>query len=85
MATGLVYLVAGKGCFYLAEWLPSGIRNIALTFVPSLQSYEMIRGGLFGGRIEVFYDLRYITSLLTVLTILGLWVVNDVRQHIELE
>jgi len=74
-----------SGCFYLAEWLPSSVRAVALTLVPSLQCYEIIRGGLFGGRIQVFYNIPYLTSLLAVLTFLGLWVMKDLRHYIELE
>jgi capsular polysaccharide transport system permease protein len=73
-----------SGFFYLAAWLPPSIREVALTVLPSLHSYEMIRGGLFGSRIQVFYDLSYVSYVLGVLTLLGLWLVHTVRQHLEL-
>lgn len=74
-----------SGFFYLADWLPIPLRNLALTVLPSLHSYEMIRGGLFGDRIQVFYDYSYVSFVLAVLTLLGLWLVHDVRRHIEFE
>ena len=74
-----------SGFFYLAEWLPSNARTVALTLIPPLHSYEMIRGGLFGGRIQTFYDPAYLSAILAVLTLLGLWLVRDVRQHLEFE
>ena len=37
-----------SGFFYLAAWLPAKVRDILLTFMPSLPCYEMIRGGIFG-------------------------------------
>ncbi|MGE0259131.1 MAG: ABC transporter permease [Alphaproteobacteria bacterium] len=73
------------GFFFLAAWLPVSLRNIALTVLPSLHAYEMIRGGMFGGRIQVFYDISYVSFLLAVLTLLGLWLVYDVRRHLEFD
>lgn len=74
-----------SGFLYLADWLPSSIRNIALTVMPSLHAYEMIRAGLWGNRIATYYDIPYVTLVLAVLTIIGLWVVRGVRQHLQLD
>jgi capsular polysaccharide transport system permease protein len=74
-----------SGFFYLAAWMPVSLRNVALTVLPSLHAYEMIRGGLFGNRIQVFYDITYVTFLLAVLTLLGLWLVHGVRRHLQFD
>ena len=74
-----------SGFFYMAEWLPIPLRNLALTVLPSLHSYEMIRGGLFGNRVQVFFDLSYVSFVLAILTLLGLWLVRDVRRHIQFD
>ncbi len=74
-----------SGFFYLAEWLPLSIRDFALTVMPSLHSYEMIRGGLFGNRIQVFYDTAYLSAVLAGLTLFGLWLMRDVRRHIQFD
>jgi capsular polysaccharide transport system permease protein len=74
-----------SGFMYMAVWLPTPIRNIALTVMPSLPCYEMIRAGLFGNQIQTFYDIPYLTGVLAVLTLIGLWLVRDVRRHLELE
>jgi capsular polysaccharide transport system permease protein len=73
------------GFFYLAAWLPPPVRNVALTLLPSLHSYEMIRGGLFGDRIQVFYDLSYVSFVLAVLTLIGLWLMHGVRRYIQFD
>ena len=73
------------GFFYLAAWLPVKLRDVALTVMPSLHAYEMIRGGLFGNRIQVFYDIPYVSFLLAVLTLVGLWLVHGVRRHIQFD
>jgi capsular polysaccharide transport system permease protein len=73
------------GFFFLAAWLPVPLREVALTVLPSLHAYEMIRGGLFGNRIEVFYDISYVSFVLAVLTFIGLWMVHGVRQHLQFD
>jgi capsular polysaccharide transport system permease protein len=74
-----------SGFFYLADWLPTQLREVALTLMPPLHCYEMIRGGLFGNRIQVFYDLSYVSFVLAVLTLLGLWLLRDVRRYIDFD
>jgi hypothetical protein len=39
---------------YMAVWLPTPLWNAALTGLPCLHSYEMIRAGLFGDKIQTF-------------------------------
>jgi capsular polysaccharide transport system permease protein len=53
--------------------------------MPSVHSYEMIRAGMFGSRIETFYSMPYLSSILAVMTLIGLWLVKDVRQYLEFE
>ena len=74
-----------SGFLYMADWLPTQVRHIALTIMPSLHSYEMIRAGLWGNRIPAYYDFPYVTLVLAVLTLIGLWVVRGVRQHLQLD
>jgi capsular polysaccharide transport system permease protein len=73
------------GFFYMAAWLPPSWREMALAAVPSLHAYEMIRGGLFGDRVETFYDISYLSWLLSIVTLIGLWALRDVRKHLVLE
>jgi len=50
-----------------------------------LQAYEIIRAGLIGNLVETFYDMTYLTFVLAGLTLIGLWLVRGVRQHLEAE
>ena len=72
-----------SGFMFLAEWLPTSLRDVALMVMPSLHCYEIIRGGLFGNLITVYYDVPYLTFMLSALTLLGLWLVHDVRRYLE--
>jgi capsular polysaccharide transport system permease protein len=73
------------GFFYLADWLPTRVRDVALVIIPPLHAYEMIRGGMFGSIIRVYYDVPYLTFLLAALTLLALWLVRDVRRFIVVD
>jgi capsular polysaccharide transport system permease protein len=73
------------GFMFLAAWLPTPLRRVALAIDPPLHAYEMIRGGLWGNRIQTFYDISYLTWVLAIVTLLGLWLMRDVRKHIVLE
>ncbi|HVC52581.1 MAG TPA: ABC transporter permease [Stellaceae bacterium] len=73
-----------SGFWFLAAWLPTPIRHVALAVMPSLHAYEMIRAGLLGNRIQTYYDPIYLSYYLAVVTLLGLWSVRGIRQHLEL-
>jgi capsular polysaccharide transport system permease protein len=72
------------GFMFMAAWLPTSLRQVALSIDPPLHAYEMIRGGLFGNRIEVFYDISYVSYLLAIITLIGLWLMRHVREHLTL-
>ena len=73
------------GFMFMAAWLPGPLRQVALAVDPPLHAYEMIRGGLFGNRIQVFYDIPYLTYLLAIFTLVGLWLMRHVRRHLTLQ
>jgi len=83
MPTSYMYM-AVCGFFFMAVWLPAPLRQVALAIDPPLHAYEMIRGGLWGNRIQVFYDIPYLSYLLAIVTLLGLWLMRDVRKHLVL-
>jgi capsular polysaccharide transport system permease protein len=73
-----------SGFWFLAAWLPTPLRHVALAVMPSLHAYEMIRAGLLGNRIQTYYDPVYLTYYLSVLTLIGLFLVRGIRRHLEL-
>ena len=70
-----------SGFFYLAEWLPPGVRKVAL-YQPYTQAYEMIRGGVFGNTITVHTDPAYTAFVLAALTLIGLWALREGRKYV---
>jgi capsular polysaccharide transport system permease protein len=73
-----------SGFWYLAEWLPPRLRDIAL-YQPSFQAYEMIRGGLFGNVIKTYGDPVYTTFVLTLLTFISLWALREGRKYVMID
>jgi capsular polysaccharide transport system permease protein len=83
MPYSYMYLVF-SGFFYLADWLPPALRNVALC-QPYTQAYEMIRAGVFGGVIKTYGDPGYTAFILGVLTLFGLWVMREGRKYVVVE
>jgi len=73
-----------SGFFYLADWLPPGLRNVAL-YQPYTQAYEMIRAGVFGRTIMTYGDPGYTTFALAILTLFGLWLMREGRKYVVIE
>jgi capsular polysaccharide transport system permease protein len=77
-----VYIMI-SGFPYMSYWLPPGLRDMALTVNPALLAYEIIRGGLYGNMIPTYQYPLYLSYILLVLTAIGLWLMRNVREHIE--
>lgn len=71
-----------SGFMYMAAWAPASLRPILLTVMPALPCYEMIRSGLFGPVIRVYYDIPQLSFILAVITLFGLLGLRDVRRYI---
>lgn len=73
-----------SGFPFLADWLPPGLRQLALAIDPPLHGYEIIRAGLFGNLVRTYGDPLYLSCILATLTLIGLWLMRHVRQHLEI-
>lgn len=73
-----------SGFFWLADWLPPALRNVAL-YQPYTQAYEMIRAGVFGTAITTYGDPAYTTFVLAILTLFGLWLMREARRYVVIE
>ena len=69
-----------SGAFYLVAWLPSPYSHMAL-WIPMVDYFEMIRGGYFGGGIQVHYDALYLTVVCIALTFAALAMLTVTRKR----
>ena len=77
-------LVPLSGTFYMVAWLPPAYRAGVLK-LPFIHPIEMIRGGYFGGGVQVFYNLGYVCLWAAGFTFAGLLLLRFVRDRIEIE
>lgn len=71
-----------SGFMYMAAWLPDSLRPTLLAVMPSLPCYEMIRGGIFGPEVHVYYDLTQLSFTLAGIMLFGLLGMRDVRRYL---
>lgn len=72
-----------SGAFFMVEWLPDSVRKYAL-LIPSVNSYEMIRGGQFGASVRVHFDIPYTTFICCALIAVGLMMCRRVHKHLSI-
>lgn len=72
-----------SGCFAMLAWLPPGLRTVVLLVDPPWHCYEMVRQGIFGNLARTYYDIPYLSFVLAALTLIGLWLMRHIRNHLE--
>jgi capsular polysaccharide transport system permease protein len=77
-------LVPMSGTFFMAAWVPAGFRNALLT-LPFIHSVEMVRHGFFGEFVTTYYDVGYAAAWAAGFTLVGLFLVQFVRNRLEIE
>jgi capsular polysaccharide transport system permease protein len=73
-----------SGSFIMAATVSPGFRKVLL-FLPFIHCSEMLRAGYFGEFIVTFYDPMYAAIWATGFTLLGLFLVQFVRDRVEVE
>jgi len=77
-------LVPLSGTFYMAAWLPERLRHWVL-YLPFLHCVEMIRAGFFGEFVPTFYSIPYAAAWAAGLSLVGLALLQAVRDRVEIE
>jgi ABC-2 type transport system permease protein/capsular polysaccharide transport system permease protein len=72
------------GVFFLADSLPSNVREIFL-WLPMLNALEYLREGWFGSMFRAHYDILYIVECNLLLTFTGLSLVRQVGTDVTEE
>jgi capsular polysaccharide transport system permease protein len=80
----MYFLLPVSGVFYMTDWLPDRLRDAAL-YLPTVNAFELIRGGQFGPAVQVHYDLAYETFLCGALILVGILLCRNVHQHLIIE
>ena len=82
VAAGIVPVSAGFGLF-LSRCLDSCLASACSADLHAgSPCYEMIRGGIFGPVIRVYYDIPQLTLILAAISLFGLLGLRDVRRHL---
>ncbi len=71
-----------SGVWFMVGWLPSSFQRVIL-WNPAVHCFEMFRAGFFGESVPTFYDPLYLGCWSLALTVLGIIVVINVRDHVE--
>jgi capsular polysaccharide transport system permease protein len=72
------------GMFSMISWLPDRMAKV-LVYSPIANCFEMFRGGLFGHKVDVYWDAGYTVKCCLVLTALGLMIVRKARSHVHID
>jgi capsular polysaccharide transport system permease protein len=78
----LYLLVPVSGTFFLADWLPEPYRGYVLA-LPFLHVAEMMRYGFFGSQVHPHYNAAYAALWGACMVCVGLLLMRQVRQRIE--
>jgi capsular polysaccharide transport system permease protein len=72
------------GAYLMAQWLPKHLRDIYV-LIPPVNAFEMIRAGYFGDTVHNYGSVSYIGAWSAGLTLVGLWLFRNLRQHVVME
>ncbi len=85
IATLLTYaLLPVSGTLFMVGWVPPSFRTFLLK-IPIIHTVEMIRKGFFGDSVVTYYSVSYVVACSAVLTVIGLLMLGQVREHLLVE
>lgn len=73
-----------SGAFAMVAWLPPRARDLIL-LLPLPHAVEMLRAGVFGEFVKTYYDGYYALAWGTVLNIIGLLIIANARDRVDVE
>lgn len=81
----IMYLILPiTGTFFMVEWLPQKYKVLA-QLSPLVNLNEMFRAGLFGDKIETYWNVPYIIAWCIPLNAIGLLLARKARTRIRFE
>lgn len=77
-------LIPLSGAFFMVAWLPKRFQELYL-LVPIPHGIEMVRAGIFGPFVETHYHIAYALIWAGVLNFIGLILLSDARDRVDVE
>jgi len=71
-----------SGAAFMVDWLPPAFQKIVL-LLPMVHGVEIMREGYFGNAVRTHYDAGYMAACCLVLTLAGLYLVQDAGKKVE--
>lgn len=71
-----------SGAAFMVDWLPLNMQKVVL-LLPMVHGIEILREGYFGGVVPAHYDVGYMAMCCLMLTLTGLYVVNEASRRVE--
>lgn len=72
-----------SGVFFMLDWLPQSARDVMM-WVPTVNAFEMIRGGQFGQDVKVYFDVPQTSLVCLALLATGLLMCRRIHRHLVL-
>lgn len=73
-----------SGTFSMVSWLTPEFRH-AMLWSPFVNGVEMMRGGIWGHQVTVYYEVWYPIAASMVLSLIGLTLIRYVRRNLVVE
>ncbi|NKJ40943.1 ABC transporter permease [Novosphingobium sp. SG720] len=77
-------MIPFSGAFSMVSWLMPNLRGYML-LSPFVHGMEMIRGGIWGNKVTVYYDALYPLGVSLVLAAMGLTMCRRIRRELVVE
>lgn len=77
-------MIPFSGAFSMASWLSPSVRDYML-LSPFVDAMELMRGGIWGDELTVYYNLSVPLVFSMICTLLGLALCRRVRRHMAVE
>jgi len=77
-------MIPFAGTFNLVSWLDPSLRD-AMLWSPFVDAMEMIRSGVFGGRIHAYYNVWIPLAESMVCMMVGLVLCRAIRRRLVVE
>ncbi|WP_338503363.1 ABC transporter permease [Sphingomonas kaistensis] len=84
MPVATYIMIPFSGTFAMTSWLTPAAQD-ALWWSPFVHGMEMMRAGIFGGRVNAIYDVSVPIAASLVLTVIGLSMCRRVRRDLVVE